>query len=93
MLKKFLNKYCSGKVLIRLLIFCVVSISISYFCNKLKLQDAIVNLLCGMGVYCAFLCLDNRLTNKEQTLAFTISLVSGLTLFVLVILMGARHTI
>jgi hypothetical protein len=93
MFKKFLNKYCSGKVLIRLLIFCVVSISISYFCNKLKLQDVIVNLLCGMSIYYAFLCHNNRLTNKEQTLAFTISLVSVLTLFVFVILIGTRHTI
>jgi hypothetical protein len=98
MFKNFLNKYRSEvRVLINLSIFCLIFVSINAFGNRYKLQDCIIELLFSVGIYSAFLTLgldvDNKLTSRATTLAFTISLVSALTLFVLVILMGARHTI
>lgn len=94
MFKKFLNKYRSEvRVLLRLSIFGLVSTAV-VFNNKYKLQDYIINLFLGIGSYSIFLIYtDNKLTYRAKTLAVAISLVSILTLFVLVILMGARHTI
>ena len=93
MFKKFLNKYRSEvRVLIRSFIFSLIYIALA-FDNKYKLQDYIINLSFGIGLYGIFLHTDKKLTNRAKTLALAISLVSGLTLFVLVILMGARHTI
>lgn len=98
MFKKFLNKYRSEvRVLLRLFIFSLIFVSINAFGNRYKLQDCIIELLFSVGVYSAFLTLgldvDNKLTSRATTLAFTISLASALTLFVLVCVMGARHSI
>lgn len=98
MFKKLFDKYRSeARLLVRLSMFCVIFVSINAFNNKFKLQDCIIDLLFSVGVYSAFLTLDldvdNKLTSRAKTLTFAISLVSVLALFILVCVIGVRHSI